>query len=155
MGVEIERKHLILNDDWRKSADAGVFIQQGYLAESSASSVRVRIEGAKANINIKSAGINIERSEYEYSIPVADAKEMMKGLLCKPPIEKTRYHVHYAKKLWEIDVFSGDNAGLVVAEIELDSLDEKYEHPAWLGKEVSNEARYYNMNLALNPYKDW
>ena len=155
MAKEIERKFLTTSDDWLHIADQGTHFRQGYLAGTKDGSVRVRIEGDKANLNIKSATLGISRLEYEYSIPMQDAREMLEQLCLKPQIEKTRYIVHYGKHEWEIDVFDGDNAGLVVAEVELSSEDEEYEIPPWAGEEVSGDTRYYNTCLATNPYKSW
>ncbi len=155
MAVEIERKFLLRDDSWQDSADNGVLIRQGYLAGSEKSSIRVRIAGDKANINIKSATLDITRQEYEYPIPLVEANEMLDALSEGPLIEKTRYHVFHAKHCWEIDVFSGDNQGLVVAEVELESVNESFELPDWLGEEVSDDARYYNVCLVKHPYKDW
>ncbi|HEC18246.1 MAG TPA: CYTH domain-containing protein [Gammaproteobacteria bacterium] len=155
MPVEIERKFLLANDDWRASADAGVAIRQGYLAGSEKSSVRVRIAGEQANLNIKSATLGVTRQEYEYPIPLADAHAMLDGLADGPLIEKTRYHVQHEGHTWEIDVFAGDNQDLVVAEIELAREDEPFARPPWLGEEVSGDPRYYNVCLVKHPYKDW
>ena len=155
MAVEIERKYLVINDDWREGADQGTLFRQGYLLGSEKSSVRVRIEGEQANLNIKSATLGIRRSEFEYPIPLADAEEMLNTLCEKTLIEKHRYHISYAGHLWEIDIFSGDNAGLVVAEVELEDENEAFSMPAWIGKEVSNDPRYYNVCLVKHPYKDW
>jgi adenylate cyclase len=155
MAIEIERKFLLRDGSWQTSADDGVLIRQGYLAGSEKSSVRVRIAGDKANVNIKSATLGITRQEYEYPIPLAEANEMLDALCEVPLIEKTRYHVFHAKHCWEIDVFSGDNQGMVVAEVELGSVGEDFERPDWLGKEVSDDTRYYNVCLVKHPYKDW
>lgn len=155
MATEIERKFLIRDDRWRQQADAGQRIAQGYLIGARDASVRVRIEGDQANLNIKSATLGIYRQEYEYPIPLEDAREMLDNLCEKPVIDKVRYHVSHAGHLWEIDVFEGENAGLVVAEIELDSEDEAFEQPDWLGEEVSDDVRYYNVSLVKHPYKDW
>lgn len=155
MATEIERKFLIRDDRWRQQADAGQRIAQGYLIGARDASVRVRIEGDQANLNIKSATLGIYRQEYEYPIPLVDAREMLDNLCEKPIIDKVRYHVSHAGHLWEIDVFEGENAGLVVAEIELDSEDEAFEQPDWLGEEVSDDVRYYNVSLVKHPYKDW
>jgi adenylate cyclase len=155
MAIEIERKFLLRDDSWHDSADEGVLIRQGYLAGSEKSSIRIRVVDDKANINIKSATLDITRQEYEYPIPLAEANEMLDTLCEGPLIEKTRYHVHHEKHLWEIDVFSGDNQGLIVAEVELGSADEDFERPNWLGEEVSDDARYYNVCLVKHPYKDW
>lgn len=155
MAIEIERKFLLGDDSWREQADAGVFYSQGYLASDPLSSVRVRLAGDKAWLNIKKATSAIRRLEYEYPIPVEDAAELLKELCADNCIEKMRYHVTYAGHLWEVDVFEGENAGLVVAEIELTDEQEVFETPSWLGEEVSDDPRYYNMNLAKNPYTQW
>lgn len=155
MGIEIERKFLLKDDSWREAADEGCQYKQGYLVGAKQASVRVRIEGDKAMLNIKSATQGIFRQEYEYPIPMSDAEEMLSNLCEKPLIEKTRYHVQHAGHEWEIDVFSGDNSGLVVAEVELESEDSTFEKPAWLGQEVSDDPGYYNVSLVRHPYKDW
>ena len=155
MATEIERKFLLCNDHWRGAADAGQVMRQGYLIGAERASVRVRISGERADLNIKGMTLGIERQEYEYAIPLAEAEEMLDSLCERPLIEKTRYHVRHGEHTWEIDVFSGDNAGLVVAEIELGSADEDFARPDWLGKEVSDDPRYYNVCLVSHPYKDW
>jgi len=155
MGVEIERKFLLRNNDWRSLADAGTRFRQGYLCEAGPGSVRIRIEGEQANINIKSATLNMSRLEYEYPVPLEDAQHMLDHVCIKPLIEKTRFHIHHQGKLWEVDVFSGDNAGLIVAEVELLHVDEVIELPQWVGEEVTEDKRYYNVCLVNHPYKDW
>jgi len=155
VAIEIERKYLVINDDWRKGADQGTLFRQGYMVGSKRASVRVRIEGNKANLNIKSATLGIRRSEYEYAIPLADAEEMLENLCQKPLIEKRRYLVPHANHRWEVDLFCGDNEGLIVAEVELRDENEAVELPNWIGQEVSNEARYYNVCLVKEPYKQW
>lgn len=155
MATEIERKFLVLNDDWRGIVESDMQIIQAYLASNEFSSTRIRIQGDKANINIKSATLGITRTEFEYAIPVDDAQLMIDDLCIKPVIEKTRYIVKHMQHRWEIDVFSGDNKGLIVAEIELSSPDETFEKPSWIGEEVSNDARYYNVCLVKKPYKTW
>jgi adenylate cyclase len=155
VATEIERKFLLLNDHWRAQAAPAVRYRQGYLSGSKKSSVRVRIEGEVARLNIKSATLGVTRREYEYAIPVDDATEILKDLCDGPLIDKLRYHVQHGAHLWEIDVFEGDNAGLVVAEIELSSEDEPFARPDWLGAEVSQDARYYNVCLAQHPFKNW
>jgi adenylate cyclase len=160
VATEIERKFLLADDGWRAQADGGVVMRQGYLsaslpAQEVKSSIRVRIAGEHANLNIKSATLGITRQEYEYPIPLADANELLDTLADDPLIEKTRYHVQHGTHTWEIDVFAGDNQGLVVAEIELSSADESFERPAWLGEEVSDDPRYYNVCLVKHPFKDW
>ena len=155
MATEIERKFLLLNKGWQANIDSASHIVQGYLASNESSSTRIRIQDDKANINIKSATLGISRTEFEYAIPVEDAQLMLDDLCIKPVIEKTRFTVEQKNHIWEIDVFSGDNEGLIVAEIELSSPDEAFIKPSWLGEEVSNDVRYYNVSLVKNPYKDW
>ena len=155
MGIEIERKFLVRNDNWRRQADSGVFYSQGYLGSDPKSSIRVRIAGPRAWLNIKSATSPIRRLEYEYEIPVQDAMELLHGLCSESPIEKTRYRVTHQGHVWEIDVFDGENAGLIVAEIELHDEAEAFARPDWLGEEVSDDPRYYNMNLAKVPFSKW
>jgi adenylate cyclase len=155
MATEIERKFLLKDDSWRKGGDTGTRFRQGYLIGAERASVRVRIEGERANINIKSATLGIERQEFEYPIPLADAEELLDTLCEQPQIEKSRYHVPYGDHLWEIDVFAGDNAGLVVAEVELSAEDEAFEMPPWAGEEVSHDTRYYNVCLVKHPYSEW
>jgi adenylate cyclase len=155
MGIEIERKFLLRNEDWRADADNGTRMRQGYFAGPQRASIRVRIEGDSANLNIKSARLGIRRLEYEYPVPLAEAEEMLDGLCEKRLVEKTRYHVRHAGDEWEVDVFEGDNAGLVVAEIELPSEEASFDKPEWLGDEVSDDPRYYNVSLVAHPYCDW
>lgn len=155
MGIEIERKYLIANDNWRQNADEGIYMIQGYMSSNDKSSVRIRVNGNTANLNIKSKTIGAQRSEFDYAIPVEEALEMLETLCDKPFIEKTRYHVKSQDKTWEIDVFAGENQGLVVAELELNSVDETFSLPDWVGKEVTEDPRYYNICLVSHPYKDW
>jgi adenylate cyclase len=156
MAIEIERKFLVRDDSWKQ----GEIIKktryrQGYLTSGSGSSVRVRISNRDAYLNIKSGTLGIRRQEFEYPIPEADAMQILDGLCHKPLIEKTRYYLRYAEHIWEIDVFEGDNEGLVVAEVEMGSEDESFERPSWLGREVSDDPRYYNTCLVSHPFKDW
>lgn len=155
MGTEIERKFLISSDDWRQAADSGTHFRQGYLIGAKKASVRVRIEGQQANLNIKSATLGVRRMEYEYPIPLAEAQEMLDTLCEQPQIEKIRYRVPCEGHTWEIDVFAGENEGLVVAEIELEAEDEIFFRPSWLGEEVSGDTRYYNVCLVSHPYREW
>lgn len=154
MAREIERKYLVLNESWRASIERSERYLQGYLANGAGCSVRVRIAGDRAWLNIKSATLDIVRSEYEYAIPVADGEEML-GMCEGGLIEKERHFVPHGGRTWEIDVFAGENRGLVVAEIELDSADERIDLPPWAGREVSDDVRYYNVYLARHPYKQW
>jgi adenylate cyclase len=155
MGTEIERKFLVVNDAWREGARDGLRFRQGYLPGVETASVRVRVSGEHAWLNIKSATLGVSRREYEYPIPLADAEEILDALCQRPLIEKTRHHVPHGGHLWEIDVFEGDNAGLVVAEIELKNPDEPFERPPWVGAEVSHDPRYYNVSLVRHPFRDW
>ena len=155
MGVEIERKFLVVGDSWREAASPGMPYRQGYLSTGPGSSVRVRVCGDKAWLNVKSAVAGITRREYEYEIPPADAHEILEELCVKPLIEKTRFIVGHEGRTWEIDVFEGDNAGLVVAEIELESAGDEFALPAWAGEDVSGDVRYYNQRLVEHPYSQW
>ena len=155
MGVEIERKFLVVNDSWRGMASPGMRYRQGYLSTDPGNSVRVRVCGDKAWLNIKSPVVGITRREYEYRIPSADAHAILEELCVKPLIEKTRFIVEHDGLAWEIDVFEGDNAGLVVAELELDSAGDAFTLPAWAGEEVSGDGRYYNQRLVGHPYSKW
>lgn len=155
MALEIEHKFLLANDDWRAQVQRSVVYKQGYLTSGGNASIRVRIGGDEAWLNIKSAVIGTHRQEYEYAIPLADADEIISQLCRKPLIEKTRYFVYDSGYLWEIDEFAGDNAGLCVAEIELSEIGEAFPKPSWLGKEVTQDVRYYNNNLVANPYSQW
>ena len=155
MAVEIERKYLVKNESWRASIEAQAHIMQGYLANDDNASVRVRVKGDAAYLTIKGATSGISRSEYEYQIPVEDAETMLRELAIFPAIDKVRYSVRSGKHLWDLDLFSGENEGLVMAEVELASEDEDFQMPDWAGEEVSGDTRYYNVNLASNPYKSW
>ena len=155
MAIEIEKKFLLLNDNWKALSNGGIVYKQGYLVGSKQASVRVRLEGNKARLNIKSATLGIRRMEYEYEIPLSDANELLDNLCEKPIIEKTRHFVHYGEHEWEIDVFAGENEGLVVAEVELKDENEPFERPAWIGEEVSDDPRYYNVSLVKHPYRNW
>jgi len=155
MPTEIERKFLLKNSSWKKLADEGTQYSQGYIVGSKHASVRVRIQGKRAYLNIKSATIDIVRQEFEYEIPFDEATEILETLCEKPLIDKVRYLIKHENHVWEIDVFSGDNDGLIVAEIELKNKDEKFIKPDWLGEEVSDDKRYYNVCLVKHPFKDW
>lgn len=154
MGVEIERKFLVAGDEWRAGASPGTRYRQGYLATNALCSVRVRVGGNAAYLNIKGATKGATRLEFEYPLPLRDAEEML-GRLAGALVEKTRYVVAFGAHTWEIDMFEGANDGLVVAEIELGREDEDFARPAWLGQEVTNEQRYYNAALAQHPYAQW
>jgi adenylate cyclase len=156
MAVEIERKFLVRDDSWRDAADSGVFLSQGYLNSDPRRCVRVRIAAQQAWLNIKSAVSALRRLEYEYEIPLDEARELLSSACGEPALEKTRFHVPGGDGLvWEVDVFAGANAGLVVAEIELTDERQAFARPAWLGEEVSDDPRYYNMSLAAVPFSRW
>lgn len=155
MALEVEHKFLLANDSWRNEIDHSVHYKQGYLSSSPMSSVRVRISDRQAWLNIKSATIGNHRQEFEYEIPLTDANTILDDLCHKPLIEKIRHIVHHDAHIWEIDEFMGDNAGLIVAEIELSQIGESFVKPAWVGEEVTEDLRYYNNNLSKHPFKDW
>ena len=154
MGVEIERKFLLANEGWRGQGIA-TRMRQGYLVADAVRTVRVRIEGERAVITIKGQSTGASRGEWEYEIPVADATELLDGLCEQPQVEKIRHRIEHAGHTWEVDEFLGLNAGLVVAEIELDAEDEAFEKPDWIGQEVTGEKRYYNSSLIRMPYAQW
>lgn len=155
MGVEIERKFLVCNDEWRSAAGDGVRYRQGYLCVGPPVAIRVRIGGGRAILNIKKATQEILRSEFEYPIPQSDAEAILETLCQGVVIEKTRYKVPHAGLTWEVDVFHGANDGLVVAEVELEREDQVFERPCWADTEVSGDARYLNSQLALRPFRSW
>lgn len=154
MPIEIERKFLLASDAWRPLVASSEYLAQGYLG-GARSSVRVRIGGERAWLNIKSLDKGVARLEFEYPIPRADAEVMLRELADGPVVSKTRHHVPLGAHLFEIDEFDGDNAGLVVAEVELAHADEAFERAPWLGTEVTDDARYYNINLVRHPYCRW
>ncbi|GAA0709155.1 CYTH domain-containing protein [Dokdonella soli] len=156
MPIEIERKFLITGDAWRADVARSETMLQGYLAGPPAArcSVRVRVAGESAFLNIKAAAPGVVRDEFEYAIPLADARAML-AKLAGDVVEKRRHHVEFDSHVFEIDEFSGSNAGLIVAELELDTVEAAFPRPAWLGREVSNLSRYYNLNLAMHPYSQW
>lgn len=154
MPVEIERKFLLKSSDWKLECDAGTAIKQGYLNSHKERTVRVRIKGDKGYLTIKGKTENIARQEFEYEIPVEEAVALIQ--LCeKPVIEKTRYLVKRDNLTWEIDVFEGENQGLEIAEVELTDEGQALELPAWIGAEVSHDARYFNASLISNPFQNW
>lgn len=161
MGIEIERKFLVTSSAWRTDAHAVVPMAQGYLNDAASiasgaqnASVRVRIEGDAAFLNIKSREIGPARQEFELPLPVVDAQALLK-LCVGGLVEKRRHLVRHGAHLWEIDEFLGDNAGLVVAEIELEAIDAAFARPDWLGVEVTSQARYFNLALAAHPFAHW
>lgn len=154
MATEIERKFLLTNTGWRAEITRSTRIAQGYLATEPNRTVRVRIKGQDGYLTIKGKSEDgISRAEFEYPIPLADAQELLK--LCPNVLDKTRHLIPMAELLWEIDEFHGENAGLIVAEIELPAVDTPFAKPQWLGQEVSGDTRYYNSALSKTPYSRW
>lgn len=154
MGREIERKFLVKGETWRGLAP-GVLYRQGYLCGAKERTVRVRVAGEKAFLTIKGLTVGAARAEYEYEIPVADAQAMLDHLAEKPLIEKIRYKIPHDNLTWEVDEFLGDNAGLIVAEVELADEQQAFNKPEWAGEEVSDDARYFNSNLVRHPFRKW
>ena len=152
MALEIERKFLVTPGAWQQAP--GVLYRQGYLNRDKTRTVRVRVAGDVAFLTIKGVSVGATRAEFEYPIPLPDAQALL--ALCDGPlIEKTRHVLTYEDTTWEVDVFAGDNAGLVVAEVELTAEDQPFARPDWLGEEVTHDARYFNSNLATQPYCLW
>ncbi len=154
MPLEIERKFLVIGDVWRSHA-TGTIYRQGYLPTQGLTTVRVRIAGDDGFLTIKGATQGITRLEFEYPIPRQDAEDMLATLCDRPLIEKIRYVVHEHGLRWEIDEFQGDNQGLILAEVELTDEMQEIQAPDWLGQEVSDDARYFNANLAKHPFTQW
>jgi len=154
MAQEIERKFLVTDERFRRGA-RGTRLRQGYLSSDPARTVRVRIDGNDATLTIKGPPIGISRAEFEYPIPLIDAMTLLDTLCQWPLIEKVRYRLEYAGTRWEIDEFGGENEGLVVAEVELEREDQSFERPPWLGREVTDDPRYQNSNLARHPWPNW
>jgi adenylate cyclase len=153
MGKEIERKFLIKNDSWRSVE--GTKYRQGYLNSVKERTVRVRTIDDKGFLTVKGITIGATRLEYEYEVPASDADEMLTELCEKPLIEKKRYKIPFAGFTFEVDEFFGENEGLIVAEVELESEDQAFDKPEWLGEEVSGDPRYFNSNLIKHPYTKW
>lgn len=154
MAKEIERKFLVKGDAWRSLAK-GVPYRQGYLNSAKERTVRIRTVGDKAFLTIKGLTVGATRAEYEYEIPMADCNAMLDTLAEKPIIDKKRYKIQYEGLTWEIDEFFGENQGLIVAEVELQSEDQQFKKPEWIGQEVTGDPRYFNANLISNPYTKW
>lgn len=154
MPTEIERKFLVKSEDWRVLA-TGKLYRQGYLSTKKSCTVRVRLVGNQGYITIKGSTQGISRAEYEYPIPVEDAQAMLDNLCDRPLIEKTRYKIEFAGLIWEVDEFAGENQGLIVAEVELTNENQIIELPDWIGKEVSDDPRYFNANLTKHPFIQW
>lgn len=154
MGKEIERKFLVTTQGWR-AGPPGVSIRQGYLVQTDNCTVRVRVRGEEGFLTIKGLTSGISRAEYEYSIPLNEAGELLDKLTSGGLIEKYRYRREHGGLTWEVDEFLGENRGLVVAEIELERPDQEISLPDWVGQEVSDDPRYYNASLASTPYTRW
>ncbi len=154
MGKEIERKFKVKSREYKNMAD-GIYIHQGFLSTEKERVVRVRIKGDQGFLTIKGITKGATRLEYEYEIPAPEAKSLLKELCLKPTIEKYRHHITFQGFLWEVDEFMGENEGLMIAEIELEDEDQHFETPTWVGKEVTNDPRYFNSNLIANPFSNW
>ena len=155
MPYEIERKFLVRDDSWRASARAPLSIRQGYLTCNGSLSVRIRvIDQIRAKLAVKSAVSKIRRLEFEYEIPIGDAGALLSLRECGL-VEKLRYRLPWHGLTWDIDVFQGENQGLVIAEIELPDEDKAFEKPDWLGLELTSDPRYSNSNLAKRPFGSW
>jgi len=155
MPVEIERKFLVNGDSWRPGVRRRDLFRQGYVAGGETCSTRVRVAGDRAWLGLKGRVRGATRLEYEYPIPLEDGNSILEQLCAGGRIEKWRHWVPYAGHEWEVDEFLGDNAGLVVAEIELDDEGEAFERPSWLGAEVTHDLRYFNTHLADRPWRTW
>lgn len=157
MKQEIERKFLLTDNSWKTEGIVGVDYKQAYLASNMDRTVRIRVAGSQGYITIKGPTIenSIAHAEYEYEIPKSDAEYLFNNL-CEPgKVEKTRYKLPYGNHIWEIDVFYGDNEGLIMAEVEMESEHEDVLLPPWVGTEVTGNSQYANAMLAKNPYKNW
>lgn len=154
MGIEIEKKFLITNDNWKKLGTGKEYCQ-GYLNSGTGPSLRIRTIGERGIITVKGPNEGGKRLEFEYDIPYIDAREMLDSLCHKPLIEKIRYKIPYGGFIWEVDVFKGENEGLIFAEIELESIDQPFDIPEWIGDEVTGDPKYYNSHLVSYPYSQW
>jgi len=154
MPQEIERKFLVKSEDWRMPG-TGTPYRQGYLSTAPERSVRIRLIRDKGFLTVKGVSVGTTRAEYEYEIPAGEAIEMLDNLCERPLIEKTRYRIEHQGLVWEVDEFDGDNAGLIIAEVELDREDQAIALPGWVGKEVTGDPRYYNANLIAHPFASW
>jgi adenylate cyclase len=153
MNVEIERKFLVVGRPWE--ALEGTSYRQGYLSTDPERNVRVRIAGNNAFLTIKGKTVGACRMEFEYELPLCDAQQMLEELCLQPQIEKIRYQIQYERHIWEIDVFKGQNAGLVLAEVEMSNVDDEIKLPPWVGQEVTEDKRFYNVYLAEVPFLQW
>ncbi len=151
MGVEIERKFLVVGDSWREAVSTSAAMRQGYLSTSAKATVRIRIvDDSRALLTLKGPTTGITRAEFEYEVPLDEGRALLD--MARPHVvEKRRHLVPHAGHIWEVDVFEGSHAGLVIAEIELSSADEAIDLPDWVGREVSHDDRYANASLSRNP----
>jgi len=155
MATEIERKFLVDKKKWQiAEKPGGTLYRQGYLTNSAHPTIRVRVAGQNAYITLKGRNEGISRKEFEYQVPVAEAIEMLDNFALSE-VDKVRYRIYHEGKLWEVDEFKGSNAGLILAEIELEQEDEAFSLPNWILEEVSGDVRYYNSNLSVKPYNSW
>ncbi len=154
MGKEIEKKFLVVNDDWRRLSKGEPYCQ-GYLNTEKGRTVRVRTINDQGILTIKGPNVGGVRLEYEYDIPYNEAQEILRELCRKPLIEKNRYKIPFEGFIWEVDEFKGENKGLLFAEIELQHEGQEFTKPPWIGEEVTDDSRYYNANLVKNPYSNW
>jgi adenylate cyclase len=154
MAEEIERKFLVSDNSWRRLG-SGQRYRQGYLSTVKERTVRIRVAGDKGSITVKSINLGTTRSEYEYEIPLADANEMLDCLCERPLIEKIRYRIHLGDLTWEVDEFEGENHGLITAEIELRDENQAILLPAWIGREVTGDPRYFNSNPVVHRFSMW
>ena len=155
MGIEIERKFLVRNTDWKTLVAASHSCTQGYIALEGSGSVRVRVLGNKGFLTLKGPRIGLRRTEFEYEIPKAEAEVLLESFCDEAHISKIRHEVNYGGNVWEIDEFTGENAGLTLAEVELDQEDQSVSLPDWIGKEVSEDVRFFNARLARHPITTW
>lgn len=155
MGTEIERKFLTVSEAWRIDAMDSVKMTQGYIAETEFCSIRIRIAGERAWLNIKEMKLGMRRGEFEYPVPAEEGQDMLRRFCVGGLIEKVRHQVRHGDHVWEIDEFAGSNLGLILAEVELSSVDERIDLPPWVGEEVTDDSRYYNIKLAHFPYLEW
>lgn len=151
---EIEYKFIVISDKWKKNSK-GVYYKQAYLSADNKRTVRVRLEGEVAKLTIKGEKTGPSGKEFEYEIPYEDAVYILENLCLKPPVEKKRYKINYDGFTWDVDEFLGENEGLVIAEIELDRIEQKFTKPDWVGENVTLDPKYKNANLVKNPYKNW
>lgn len=154
MAKEIEYKFTVVNEEWKNKSTSKNY-KQGYLSIERGRTVRIRLEDNEAKFTIKGEKMGPEGAEFEYNIPLEDAENILENLCLKPLIEKKRFFVNYSGKRWVVDEFIGDNSGLLLAEIELDDLNEHFEKPTWLGRDVTDDPKYKNANLVSYPFNKW